>query len=284
MRRRIFVFGSNTEGRHGKGAALEARNKYGAIYGQARGLQGDSYAIVTKDLSKGLRSILLLDIAKEVLEFIEFAKFHPNWDFILSPIGCGNAGYKPREIAPLFKYAPSNVWLPDVFKEELEGGIIMAATGHRPDKLGKEYDYEGPYSNYILDRFSGILTEYKPKYIITGMAIGVDTLWVLSAIMNNIPFIAAIPFKGQEHKWKDHQKELYKNILDHPLCIEKQYICDPGYAPWKMQKRNEWMVDRCEILVQVWDGTDGGTANCVRYATKVQRKRINVDLTKIQIL
>jgi uncharacterized phage-like protein YoqJ len=283
MKRRIFVFGSNTEGRHGKGAALEAVQKWKAVYGQARGLQGDAYAIVTKDLSKGKRSVSLIEIAKEVLEFIEFAKFHPTWEFILSPIGCGLAGYTPREIAPLFRYAPSNIWLPDEFQKELDNGLVMAVTGHRPDKLGGEYDYEGPYSNYLLNEFRDILRLYKPKYIITGMAIGVDTLWVLAAMLENIPFIAAIPFEGQECKWNDEQKLLYKNILDHPLCLEKRYICSPGYSVWKMQKRNEWMVDNCDILVQVWDRTSGGTANCIKYANQVNRKRIDINLSKIKI-
>lgn len=55
----IFVFGSNTQGRHGKGAALLAKNKFGAIYGQAKGLQGQSYAIITKDLTKKLTQVLV---------------------------------------------------------------------------------------------------------------------------------------------------------------------------------------------------------------------------------
>jgi hypothetical protein len=111
----IFVFGSNTEGKHGAGAALYARQKYGAIYGQARGRQGNSYAIVTKDLNIGTRSISLVNIAKEVDEFIRYAKTHPDDRFILSPIGCGLAGYKFTEIGPLFKDVPLNVVLPIEF-------------------------------------------------------------------------------------------------------------------------------------------------------------------------
>lgn len=112
----IFVFGSNTQGRHGKGAALTARMKYGAIYGRARGLQGSSYAIVTKNLNDGVRSIPLKDIEREVKIFLEFARDHPEHTFLLSPIGCGLAGYKPQEIAPFFKEATKNVYLPKEFK------------------------------------------------------------------------------------------------------------------------------------------------------------------------
>lgn len=119
----IFVFGSNTEGRHGKGAAYTAKIHYGAIYGQARGLQGESYAIVTKDLSKPknkqLRSVPLLSINTEVQEFKLFAAKHSDWIFVVMPIGCGLAGYDPEEIAPMFKDASSNVILPDSFLDVL---------------------------------------------------------------------------------------------------------------------------------------------------------------------
>lgn len=73
----IFVFGSNRQGRHGKGAALFARIHYGAINGQARGFQGKSYSIVTKELRKNMPAVTLNEIKKEVDIFIEFAKDHP---------------------------------------------------------------------------------------------------------------------------------------------------------------------------------------------------------------
>jgi hypothetical protein len=111
----IFVFGSNTEGRHGKGAALEARNNWGAIYGQARGLQGRSYAIVTKELRKHLPDITLAEIYDEVGVFIDFASRHPEHRFILTPIGCGLAGFSPEQIAPFFSVCPKNIVLPKEF-------------------------------------------------------------------------------------------------------------------------------------------------------------------------
>lgn len=80
-----------------------------------RGLQGSSYAIVTKDLKKGVRSIPLEDIEKEVKTFLEFAKDHPEHTFKVSPIGCGLAGYLYWEIASMFEGATDNVILPDEF-------------------------------------------------------------------------------------------------------------------------------------------------------------------------
>lgn len=111
----IFVFGSNTQGRHGKGAALEARLKYGAIYGQAEGLQGNSYAIVTKELRSYMPSITLRQVENGVRHFLEFADDHPELQFNVTPIGCGLAGFTPSQIAPLFAAATSNVILPKEF-------------------------------------------------------------------------------------------------------------------------------------------------------------------------
>ena len=54
-------------------------------------------------------------------------------------------------------------------------------------------------------------------------------------------------------------------------------MCDGGYAGYKLQKRNEWMVDHCDILIAVWDGTSGGTANCVNYAQSVNKEKIFID-------
>ena len=114
--RKILVFGSNTEGRHGKGVAKLALDNHGAIYGQARGLQGNSYAIVTKDLAKGYRSVSLESIQEQVVEFMEFARNNPSMEFYVSPIGCGLAGFKIDEIAPMFKDNPGNVELCEFFK------------------------------------------------------------------------------------------------------------------------------------------------------------------------
>lgn len=111
----IFVFGSNTEGRHGRGAALEARLHHGAIYGQAEGRQGNSYAIITKDLAKGKRSIPLTAIAIQVAKLKDYAAKHTEDTFQVCAIGCRLAGYTPEEIGPMFKDSPPNVFLPKEF-------------------------------------------------------------------------------------------------------------------------------------------------------------------------
>lgn len=106
--RHYFVFGSNEAGRHGKGAALCAKQYFGAIYGQGHGEQGNSYALATKDAS--LHSLSLDEIRENVRIFLQHAKNHPHKIFAVSRVGCGLAGYKDEDIAPMFKGSPSNVY------------------------------------------------------------------------------------------------------------------------------------------------------------------------------
>lgn len=106
----IFVFGSNEAGRHGKGAALTAREKHGAVYGVGRGRTGNAYAIPTKDEKLKTRSLEL--IKTDVDEFIKYANDNPSLWFEVTRIGCGLAGYKDKDIAPMFAEAPYNCILP----------------------------------------------------------------------------------------------------------------------------------------------------------------------------
>lgn len=103
---KIFVFGSNLAGRHGKGAALFARNQRGAIYGQSEGLQGQSYGIPTKD--ENLKPRSLMEIAEGIRKFKEFATEHPELEFEITPIGCGLAGYRREQILPFLLDTPRN--------------------------------------------------------------------------------------------------------------------------------------------------------------------------------
>jgi len=112
----IFVFGSNLAGSHGGGAARLAYDRFGAIWGQGVGLQGQSYGIPT--MHGGV------DVIKPYVdEFIEFAKQHPEYKFLVTKIGCGIAGFAIEEMAPLFRQAieVENIILPEDF-------VLIAAT------------------------------------------------------------------------------------------------------------------------------------------------------------
>jgi hypothetical protein len=107
----IFVFGANLAGRHGKGAALYARQHHGAIYGQGEGLQGQSYGIPTK--GRQLLSLPSDEVELYVKRFIRFAEAHPEMTFNVTRVGCGLAGFTEEEIAPMFIGAPINCNLPE---------------------------------------------------------------------------------------------------------------------------------------------------------------------------
>lgn len=115
----IFVFGSNLAGRHGKGAALFAKQNHGAIVGQGRGLQGTSYAIPTKGYD--LKTLPLNEIRFFVKTFLLFAEENSDMIFNVTPIGCGLAGYRYSDIAPMFKNCPANVRLPIEFQQVIGG-------------------------------------------------------------------------------------------------------------------------------------------------------------------
>ena len=117
----IFVFGSNLAGIHGAGAALYAKMHHGAPYEKnvtARwgkrgqygvGMQGNSYAIPTKD--EWIKTMPLLSILPYIVEFIGYAKSHPELDFNVARLGCGLAGYVDADMSPMFSGAPDNVFL-----------------------------------------------------------------------------------------------------------------------------------------------------------------------------
>lgn len=110
----IFVFGSNAKGMHGGGAARAAVNLFGAIWGQGHGLQGQSYAI---DSMSGIEPL-----KKDIADFVAFARQHSEMRFLVTRIGCGIAGYKASEMAPLFKDCAEleNVTLPEDFWRAIE--------------------------------------------------------------------------------------------------------------------------------------------------------------------
>lgn len=151
----------------------------------------------------------------------------------------------------------------------------IAITGHRPHRLNKEYDGTGPMSLWIKKKINDILDIYGPTMLISGMALGVDMLFAEIAIERKLPLIAAIPCKGQEKIWPKKSQDRYNKILSYDGC-SKVYVSE-SYSAYAMQKRNEYMIDNCAILLAVWDGTTGGTCNAVQYAKKVNKETIRIN-------
>lgn len=106
MPKKVFVFGSNEAGIHGAGAAKIAYEKHGARYGKSYGHHGDSFAIPTKD--EVIETLPLQRIEDYVKGFLAYAKGHRKLTFMVTRIGCGLAGLKDKQIAPMFRDAPMN--------------------------------------------------------------------------------------------------------------------------------------------------------------------------------
>lgn len=118
----VFVFGSNTQGKHGKGAALTAKNKFGAIYGQAEGPQGQSYAIITKDLTKNTHpSRTPEQIKEQIHNLYEYARENPDKEFLVAYSGKGTNlnAYSNQEMADMFSSEPipNNIVFEQEFNE-----------------------------------------------------------------------------------------------------------------------------------------------------------------------
>lgn len=149
--------------------------------------------------------------------------------------------------------------------------MIICGTGHRPDKLGG-------YTREVRDRLALLAHDRLVCYSLThpddpvteavsGGALGWDQGLAEGAWRAGIPLTMALPFPGFEDRWPDHSKAYLYRLMD--LANKVEYVCDAGYAGWKMQKRNEWMVDHADRVLALWNGTSGGTANCIGYANKV---------------
>jgi len=149
--------------------------------------------------------------------------------------------------------------------------MIIAGTGHRPDKLGG-------YTEANFDRLVTIAEKWlkglKASKVISGMALGWDQALAQAAINLEIPLIAAIPFTDQAKVWSDKSKAYNQYLLDKAQEVVNVSGMD-DYSVEYMQKRNIWMVDNCDILLAMFDGSSGGTKNCIQYAESQNKRMVN---------
>lgn len=148
----------------------------------------------------------------------------------------------------------------------------VAGTGHRPDKLG---GYTNKVHLNLVKIAEDALKKMKPSEVISGMAMGWDMALAQAAINLEIPLIAAVPFKGQEKAWTNKTQRYYNMLLS--KAKEVIIVCEGEFSNAKMQIRNEWMVDNCDMVLSMYNGdTSGGTYNCMEYAKKVKKPNINL--------
>ncbi len=145
--------------------------------------------------------------------------------------------------------------------------MILAAAGHRPDKLG---GYDNPRAaNKLRAIAQSYIVDEVPDFVISGMALGWDQYVAEAALSVGALLVAAVPFAGQETKWPTHAQQHYRELL--ARCVRVVVVCEGGYAPQKMQVRNEWMVNKSDRMLAMWNGSLGGTANCIKYAEQMRR-------------
>lgn len=147
-------------------------------------------------------------------------------------------------------------------------GWTIAMTGQRPKSLDHDYSYKSEMWQWIRAGITEQFEKIQPARIISGMALGVDTVAAEQALVLGIPFVAAVPFKGQEKSWSEEQQEHYWTLLG--LAQEVEFVSEENSHGGIYQIRNEWMVDRSDLVLAVWTGFKGGTRNCIEYALKQQ--------------
>jgi uncharacterized phage-like protein YoqJ len=149
--------------------------------------------------------------------------------------------------------------------------LVIAGTGHRPDKLG---GYSEDVFQRLVDLALAELDARRPTRAISGMALGWDQALAEACARYGVPFVVAVPCDGQERMWPQASQLKYRRLLGD--AAEVVVVCPGPYAGWKMQRRNEWMVDHASEVWALWDGSPGGTKNCVDYAARSEVLVINL--------
>jgi len=154
----------------------------------------------------------------------------------------------------------------------------ICITGHRPNKL-YGYDLSDPKWVALEKQLKQLLIENNCTEAISGMALGVDTIFAIAALElknegYNIKLHCAIPCKNHSNQWNKKDRQLYNYILSKADAVK--LVSKEEYKPYLMQKRNEYMVDNSNIVIAVWDGSKSGTANCIEYAKSKHKEIIYI--------
>lgn len=153
--------------------------------------------------------------------------------------------------------------------------MIIAFSGHRPSELNS-YSIPNPTYLSICRKTKHILEQLKPEKAYVGMALGYDMWCANICRLMNIPFIAAIPMIGQEKLWNENDQKLYHKLLS--FAAETVIVSEGSYSAAKMHIRNQYMVDRSDVVIGCWNGKEsGGTYACLSYARSKNKQVIIVD-------
>lgn len=231
-----FVFGSNTGGYHGRGAAQYAKKYLGAEQGVGEGLTGECYALPTVEYvdGEGLSKMSIDRIEEHIHNFLSFAKNRSELNFQLTKVGCGLAGYDESEIFPLFQKhgIPDNVWLPYDWNKISQSGV---ALDHVIVAGGRYFTDYG----LMKESLNNLIVNPKNTVIVSGFAAGADTLGERYAEEHDIDVIVMKP------EWKRYPNHRSGGFI-----------------------RNEKMAWFSNRLVAFWDGQSTGTKHMIDTSKK----------------
>lgn len=142
--------------------------------------------------------------------------------------------------------------------------VIVAFTGHRPPKAGLEYSHAGKRDVEYEERIGQLLKLKGVDEVNVGGALGWDTLAARAAFKEGVPFHLFVPFEGQESRWPKESQDRYWKMRESASKVT--IVSERGYSAHKMQLRNEAMVDSANEVWALWNGSSGGTKNCITYA------------------
>jgi uncharacterized phage-like protein YoqJ len=157
--------------------------------------------------------------------------------------------------------------------------VVIAGTGHRPPRLA--INGLQAYSQRQFGMTCHVALQWLQKSgvenatVISGCALGWDTALAWSAQLTGIPVICAVPYLGYKERWGKRDQGRFWEIIENAAQVH--YVCEPGYAAWKNIKRDEWMVDRCDTVLALFDGVEkGGTWRTVEYARGQGKPVVNL--------
>lgn len=149
---------------------------------------------------------------------------------------------------------------------------VIGVSGHRMCRLG---GYNAQSREYLYTFAKETIQDIKPSKVVLGMALGWDQAVATACVELGIPFVAAVPFSGQDQVWPSASRREYRELLSRASeCIN---VCGGNFARWKFTRRNEWIVDAVPRLVVLWNGDiNSGTGHAVEYARETKTRVTNL--------
>jgi uncharacterized phage-like protein YoqJ len=159
----------------------------------------------------------------------------------------------------------------------------IAIISNFPYELDKDYDLKSNLSLRIRQELERVIRFTKPKVMLSGMNLGIDTMWAKLAIEHEVELLAVLPCIDQSAPWNEDKKQIYETILTTYSKIDIYYTSEEPYMTGCFERRNKWLIDNCDLLVAVFNNRPGIAHQCVTYANKQKRKTLFINPDKLKV-